>query len=256
MSGLRRRLKAKKAPKGWEQIEEAIEDFEQQMAEAVDEDHAGKRKAEMNWKIHRIHWEKNRFIYDLMYVRKAISRELVRFPAPCASKAVQLSTSWHLDGAGPWLWPPRGAMPSRVDACSPLLCRYICSADTSVQFDWLTREKIADGALIAKWRKPGYETLCTLLAIQKGNHNFGTTSHCRVPLKQRAAQQRMTPDVQTGCISCASCAPRHTTLLDAKRIGSLQSAMRKHARDSWQAVPGAAHTQLPRPPTRSMCHTR
>ncbi len=66
------------------------------------------------------------------------------------------------------------------------------------------REKIADGALIAKWRKPGYEILCSMLAIQKGNHNFGTTSHCRVPMPKRAAQQRVTPDVQTGCICCAS----------------------------------------------------
>jgi bud site selection protein 31 len=80
MSAIKRKLKGKKPPKGWNQIEEAIEDFEQQMAEAVDEDHEGKRKTELTWKIHRLHWEKNRFIYDLMYVRKAISRELVRFP--------------------------------------------------------------------------------------------------------------------------------------------------------------------------------
>ncbi len=68
----------------------------------------------------------------------------------------------------------------------------------------MVREKIADGALISKWRKPGYEILCSLLAIQKGNHNFGTTSHCRVPMKKRAPQQRVAPDVQTGCICCAS----------------------------------------------------
>ncbi len=72
------------------------------------------------------------------------------------------------------------------------------------QYDWLVREKIADGALISKWRKPGYEILCSTLAINKGNHNFGTTSHCRVPLKLRAAAQRVTPNTQTGCISCAS----------------------------------------------------
>ena len=47
------------------------------------------------------------------------------------------------------------------------------------QYDWLVREKIADGALISKWRKPGYELLCSTLAIQKNNHNFGTISHCR-----------------------------------------------------------------------------
>jgi bud site selection protein 31 len=67
-----------------------------------------------------------------------------------------------------------------------------------LQFEWLCREKIADGPLVAKWRKPGYEILCSMLAIQKGNHNFGTTSHCRVPLRLRASQQRVTPDVQTG----------------------------------------------------------
>jgi bud site selection protein 31 len=103
------------------------------------------------------------------------------------------------------------------------------------QYDWLVREKIADGALISKWRKPGYEILCSMLAIQKGNHNFGTTSHCRsaapweracpahllagseqrtqavpllllprVPMAVRSGQQRITPDVQTGCIACAS----------------------------------------------------
>eukprot|EP00210_Caulerpa_lentillifera_P006625 g6330.t1 len=71
-------------------------------------------------------------------------------------------------------------------------------------FDYLIREKIADGALISKWRKPGYEILCSMLSIQKGNHNFGTTSLCRVPLRKRAPHQRITPDVQTGCISCAS----------------------------------------------------
>ncbi|GAB4819115.1 hypothetical protein N2152v2_006161 [Parachlorella kessleri] len=143
----RRRLKNKKPPEGWELIEEVVEDFEQQMKEAVNEEHEGKRKAEMTWKIHRIHWEKNRFIYDLMYVRKVMSKEL---------------------------------------------------------YEWLVREKIADGALISKWRKPGYELLCSTLAINKGNHNFGTTSHCRVPLKLRAAAQRVTPNIQTGCISCAS----------------------------------------------------
>ncbi|GLC34604.1 hypothetical protein PLESTB_001243400 [Pleodorina starrii] len=144
---LRRKLKGKKPPEGWELIEEVIEDFEQQLKEAVNEEHEGKRKTELTWKIHRLHWEKNRFIYDLMYQRKVMAKEL---------------------------------------------------------FEWLVREKVADGALIAKWRKPGYEILCSMLAIQKGNHNFGTTSHCRVPLRARGKQQRITPDVQTGCISCAS----------------------------------------------------
>lgn len=77
MSALKRKLKNKKPPEGWDMIEEVIEDFEQQMKDAVNDEHEGKRKCEANWKIHRIHWEKNRFIYDLMYVRKVMSRELV-----------------------------------------------------------------------------------------------------------------------------------------------------------------------------------
>ena len=143
----RRRLKNKRPPAGWDQIEEVVEDFEAQMREATNEDHEGKRRNEGAWKIHRIHWEKNRFIHDLMYRRKVMSREL---------------------------------------------------------FDFLVREKVADGALIAKWRKPGYELLCSMLAIQRANHNFGTTSHCRVPMRARAPQQRVTPNVSTGCVCCAS----------------------------------------------------
>ena len=52
-------------------------DFEEQSKEAVNEEHEGKRKCELNWKIHRLHWEKNRFIFDVMYKRKAIKRDLV-----------------------------------------------------------------------------------------------------------------------------------------------------------------------------------
>lgn len=58
-------------------MHQVVDDFEQQMREAVNEEHEGKRRNETNWKIHRIHWEKNRFFYDLMYVRKVMSRELV-----------------------------------------------------------------------------------------------------------------------------------------------------------------------------------
>lgn len=74
---LRRKLKGKQPPEGWDLVEEVIEDFETQMRDAVNEEHEGKRKTEMTWKIHRIHWEKNRFIFDLMYQRKVMSKELV-----------------------------------------------------------------------------------------------------------------------------------------------------------------------------------
>jgi bud site selection protein 31 len=140
-------MKGKRPPEGWDLIESSIEDFESQMRDAVAEEHEGKRKNELTWRIHRVHWEKNRFLFDLRYKRKALSQEL---------------------------------------------------------YDYLCREKIADQALISKWRKPGYENLCSLLSIQKGDTNFGTASICRVPMGARAPAQRLTPNVRTGCISCVS----------------------------------------------------
>ena len=75
----RRRLKHKRPPAGWDKIEETIEDFEAQMRDVVAEGHEGERRAALSWKVHRVHWEKNRFIFDLVYVRKVMSRELVSF---------------------------------------------------------------------------------------------------------------------------------------------------------------------------------
>lgn len=155
--------------------------------------------------ITRIHWEKNRFIFDLMYNRKArwgCAGELAR-PAAAGLRPRELRVPGHLPSTP---WPPFHTHPHAhlppTPRHAPLLqTEQVMSREL---YDWLVREKIADGALIAKWRKPGYEILCSLLAIQKGNHNFGTTSHCRVPMRQRAAQQRVTPDVQTGCVCCAS----------------------------------------------------
>jgi bud site selection protein 31 len=147
MSSIIRNKGREKPPIGWDLIEEVIEDFERQMKDAVTEDLDQKRKCESLWKIHRIHWEKNRFIFDLMFRRKVISKEL---------------------------------------------------------YEWLVRKKVVDSTLISKWRKPGYEILCSMMAIQKSATNFGTTSHCRVPIRDRTQSVAITPNVKTGCISCCS----------------------------------------------------
>jgi bud site selection protein 31 len=77
----------------------------------VDDPHDGKRKCEGQWDIHRIHWKKNRFIYEMYYKNKEISKEC---------------------------------------------------------YDWLVKLKIADQPLISKWRKPGYEILCSVRS--RSNH--------------------------------------------------------------------------------------
>ena len=72
-------------------------------------------------------------------------------------------------------------------------------AITRELYDWLLQEKYADtrkrlgfhscktvrqtakdASLIAKWRKPGFEYLCSLMAIDKRNTNFGTTAICNL----------------------------------------------------------------------------
>lgn len=46
---------------------------------AENETHEGKRKCEALWPIFKISHQKSRYIYDLFYRRKAISRELFDF---------------------------------------------------------------------------------------------------------------------------------------------------------------------------------
>lgn len=139
------RLKYKKKPKGYEKLEPHLLECERKMRDAVDAPHHGKSKNEANWPIHRLHYEKNRLVYELHHKQKSLSKEL---------------------------------------------------------FDFLVREKIVDAPLIAQWNKQGYETLCSMAAIQRSNTNYGTTSICRVPLTRRGGQ--VLPSVLTGCISCVS----------------------------------------------------
>jgi bud site selection protein 31 len=71
-------------------------------------------------------------------------------------------------------------------------------------YDYCIKNKLVDAALIAKWKKPGYERLCSTYVINPSNYKFGTTSICRVPLKDRGPEQMSAMDPTTGCRGCAS----------------------------------------------------
>lgn len=159
------RRSRKPPPDGWELIEPTLEELEQKMREgkksvpgaeenaynlrfffpAETEPHEGKRITESLWPIFKIHHQKTRYIYDLFYRRKAISREL---------------------------------------------------------YDYCLKEKIADGNLIAKWKKSGYENLCCLRCIQTRDTNFGTNCICRVP-KSKLEEGRIVECVHCGCRGCS-----------------------------------------------------
>ncbi|KAL3944173.1 MAG: hypothetical protein SGBAC_001730 [Bacillariaceae sp.] len=71
-------------------------------------------------------------------------------------------------------------------------------------YNYCIQQKLVDAALIAKWKKPGYERLCSTYVINPTNYKFGTTSLCRVPLWDRSTEQKSARDPTTGCIGCAS----------------------------------------------------
>lgn len=70
-------------------------------------------------------------------------------------------------------------------------------------YDYCIKNKIVDAALIAKWKKPGYERLCSTYVINPRNYKFGTVSICRVPTHCLAEGTEI-EDATTGCRGCAS----------------------------------------------------
>lgn len=80
---------------------------------------------------------------------------------------------------------------------------YVFNRISREVYDYCIKNKIVDAALIAKWKKPGYERLCSTYVINPRNYKFGTVSICRVP-KHCLAAGTVIEDAVTGCHGCAS----------------------------------------------------
>ncbi|CAI5459376.1 unnamed protein product [Closterium sp. Yama58-4] len=87
-----------KYPEGWELIEPTLRELEQKMREAESDTHEGKRKCEAVWPIFKIAHQKSRFIYDLYYRRKAISKELYDFCLEQKHADASLIAKWKKAG--------------------------------------------------------------------------------------------------------------------------------------------------------------
>lgn len=70
-------------------------------------------------------------------------------------------------------------------------------------YDWLLKNGYADGNLIAKWKKQGYEHLCCLRCVQTKETNFNSTCICRVP-KAQLREEQVIECVSCGCRGCSS----------------------------------------------------
>ena len=140
-----RTSRSKPPPAGFEEIEADLEALQEKMREAESESQDGKAKHELLWSVIRANHQRSRFVFNVFYKEKRISKDL---------------------------------------------------------FEWLVKQGYADMALIAKWRKSGFEFLCCLQCASAGEHNKGGSCLCRVPskdLKGREVQCRT-----CGCSGCAS----------------------------------------------------
>ncbi|KAI9094424.1 G10 protein [Phlyctochytrium arcticum] len=66
----------KQPPEGFDLVEPTLNELQTKMRDAENEGHEGKRKSESLWSVFRLHHQRSRYIYDMFYRRKAISREL------------------------------------------------------------------------------------------------------------------------------------------------------------------------------------
>jgi len=60
-------------------VEETLQQLHEQMREAENADQAGKRKDEILWPIFRLHHQRSRYIYEMFYLKKKITREVYEF---------------------------------------------------------------------------------------------------------------------------------------------------------------------------------
>lgn len=135
-----------RAPTGFEYIQPVLDALERELRDKMNEPHEGKRTCEALWPVHQINWQRSRYVYDMFYKHKRISREV---------------------------------------------------------YDYCVRAKLVDANLIAKWKKPGYERLCSTFAINTKNYNYGTVSICRVP-RHQLSEGQVIQEKHSGCRGCAS----------------------------------------------------
>uniref|UniRef100_A0AAY5EHS9 Protein BUD31 homolog n=1 Tax=Electrophorus electricus TaxID=8005 RepID=A0AAY5EHS9_ELEEL len=179
------RRSKKPPPDAWELIEPTLEELDQKMREAETEPHEGKRKVECLWPIFRLHHQRSRYIFDLFYKRKTISRGNVLIMHSSPLRSFELHGYICL---------------IVLDEARMITTK--CFFWSSELYEYCIKEGYADKNLIAKWKKQGYENLCCLRCIQTRDTNFGTNCICRVP-KSKLEVGRIIECSHCGCRGCS-----------------------------------------------------
>ena len=88
----------KKKPEGWETVEQPLIEFQKRMRDHENAPCEGKRKPEVIWPIIRLHHQRSRYIYDLYYKKKEISKELYDFLLQEKYGDASLISKWKKKG--------------------------------------------------------------------------------------------------------------------------------------------------------------
>lgn len=172
----------KPPPDGFDDIEDTLLEFANKMKDAENASHEGKKRHEVSWPIFQISHQRMSF--------------------PCIGDTVLTI--------------------SRTTGSRYIYDLYYDKEAISKQlYEWLLKNGYADGNLIAKWKKQGYEKvrisrsafwysadggklqLCCLRCIQTKETNFNATCICRVPQVQLKEDQSI-ECVSCGCHGCSS----------------------------------------------------
>jgi len=92
------RTKKKRIPRGFEVLEETLNALEQKMRDAENDDAESKRKNEAIWPIFRIHHQRSRYVYEMFYKKKSISREVYNFCLREGHADANLIAKWKKAG--------------------------------------------------------------------------------------------------------------------------------------------------------------
>ncbi|KAI9183031.1 Component of the SF3b subcomplex of the U2 snRNP [Blastocladiella emersonii ATCC 22665] len=93
-----RTSRTKAPPEGFAEVEPQLLEFERKMREAEDDKAEGKRKAEAGWPIFRLHHQRSRYVFELYYKRRAISKLLYDYLVKQGYADANLIAKWRKNG--------------------------------------------------------------------------------------------------------------------------------------------------------------
>ena len=92
------KIQRKKEPVGWEIIEPTLDKLGKRMKEAENDPLVGRRRVETSWDIFRIHHQRTRYIYEMYFKQKLISKELYDYCIKNKFADAGLIAKWKKSG--------------------------------------------------------------------------------------------------------------------------------------------------------------